>query len=119
MPPISRSATSVVVTSITPAMRPEETSFSIACPPVPVAWKTRQSQSSPRCRVRRVTHGVVTPNMVMPRAGLSWASSATGGPDAAMPAMARAALASTTREMRLRPAMSVTEYIMAMSLGPT
>ena len=27
----------------TPARRPESTSFSIDCPPVPVAWKTRQS----------------------------------------------------------------------------
>jgi hypothetical protein len=41
-PPIS-SAISVVETSITPASRPESTSFSIDWPPVPVAWNTRQS----------------------------------------------------------------------------
>ena len=38
---------------------------------------------------------------------------------ATMPAMALAALPSTSREMRLSPATSVTEYIMAMSAGPT
>ena len=42
-PPISRSQTSVVVTSITPASRPESTSFSIERPPMPVAWNTRHS----------------------------------------------------------------------------
>ena len=36
-----------------------------------------------------------------------------------MPAAARAALPMTRREMGLRPATSTTEYIMAMSLGPT
>jgi hypothetical protein len=33
----------VVVTSITPASKPESASFSIDWPPVPVAWNTRQS----------------------------------------------------------------------------
>jgi hypothetical protein len=42
-PPISRSQTSVVVMSITPASMPESMSFSIDCPPTPVAWKTRHS----------------------------------------------------------------------------
>ena len=42
-PPTISSAISVVVTSITPVSRPESTSFSIDWPPVPVAWKTRQS----------------------------------------------------------------------------
>ena len=36
-----------------------------------------------------------------------------------MPAMAWAALPSTTRLIRLSPDTSVTEYIMAMSLAPT
>ena len=36
-----------------------------------------------------------------------------------MPAMALAALRRTARLMRFSPAMSVTEYIMAMSLTPT
>ena len=36
-----------------------------------------------------------------------------------MPASAWAALPSTCREMRFRPATSVTEYIIAMSDGPT
>jgi hypothetical protein len=42
-PPISRSHTSVVEISSTPAISPSSTSFSIDWPPVPVAWKTRQS----------------------------------------------------------------------------
>src|SRR5688572_27509266 len=42
-PPTSSSAISVVVTSSTPARRPESTSFSIDWPPVPVAWNTMQS----------------------------------------------------------------------------
>ena len=42
-PPTISSAISVVVTSITAARSPESTSFSIDWPPVPVAWKTRQS----------------------------------------------------------------------------
>ncbi len=41
-PPTISSQTSVVVMSMTPAIRPESTSFSIDWPPVPVAWKTRQ-----------------------------------------------------------------------------
>ena len=45
---------------------------------------------------------------------------ASGAPtQLAMPAMAFAAFARMMREMRLRPATSVTEYIMQMSLGPT
>jgi hypothetical protein len=36
-----------------------------------------------------------------------------------MPASALAPLASTTREIELRPCTSVTEYIMVMSAGPT
>ena len=36
-----------------------------------------------------------------------------------MPASACAAFASTFSEMRLMPEMSVTEYIMQMSEGPT
>ena len=54
--------------------------------------------------------------MVSPMAGLSSAASAS---PRIMPASAWAALASTTREMRLSPAMSTTEYIIVMSLGPT
>ena len=42
-PPISRSQTSVVVMSMTPASTPESTSFSIDWPPMPVAWNTRHS----------------------------------------------------------------------------
>ena len=83
---------------------------------MPVAWKTRQSYSSCRASVTAVTHGVVTPNIVRPRAGLSPVS--TGGRLRA-PASASAAFASTTRLMRLSPATSVTEYISAMSLSPT
>ena len=54
--------------------------------------------------------------MVKPMAGLS---SPAGVAPCIMPASAWAALASTTREMRLRPATSTTEYIIVMSLGPT
>ena len=42
-PPNSRSQTSVVVMSMTPASRPLSASFSMVRPPVPVAWNTRQS----------------------------------------------------------------------------
>ena len=38
--------TSVVVMSMTPESTPESTSFSIDCPPTPVAWNTRHSKSS-------------------------------------------------------------------------
>ena len=60
---------------------------------------------------------MVTPNIVNPIAGRSVSLGGTGW--AAMPATALAALPSTTREMRLSPATSVTEYIMAMSTAPT
>ena len=42
-PPTIMSATSVVVVSMAPARSPESARFSIARPPVPVAWNTRQS----------------------------------------------------------------------------
>ena len=99
-----------------PSTRPESTSFSIERPPVPVAWKTRQSWSASSAARTISTQGVVTPNMVSPMAGLS---SAAGASPRIMPASACAALASTTREMRLSPAISTTEYIIVMSLGPT
>ena len=61
---------------------------------------------------------VVTPNIVSATAGLlafDW----TFAPCATMPASACAALASTRSEIRLMPEISVTEYIMQMSDGPT
>ena len=64
-----------------------------------------------------MTSGVVTPNIVSPAAGRSSALGGTGF--AAIPATALAALPRTTREMRLSPATSVIEYIMAMSAAPT
>ena len=89
---------------------------SIARPPVPVAWKIRESRLSPRRSATRVTQGVVTPNMVRPTAGRP---SAAAGPARDMPTTAWAASASTVRVMRLRPAMSATECIMVMSETPT
>ena len=68
-PPTTSSAISVVVASITPASRPDSTSFSIDWPPVPVAWKTRQSYRSSSCFITACTHGVVFPNMLSPIAG--------------------------------------------------
>ncbi len=59
----------------------------------------------------------MTPNIVRPSAGLVSGAGGTGW--AAMPLTACAALPSTWREIRFRPATSVTEYSMAMSLGPT
>ena len=59
-----------------------------------------------------VTQGVVTPNMVRPIDGLP---SGGGAGFAAMPDIAWAALCSTTRDSRFRPAMSVTDGIMTMS----
>ena len=119
-PPTTSSVTSVVVMSSTPASRPESASFSMVWPPVPVAWKTRQSYSASSCLHTAWTHGVVRPNIVRPRAGLPCCSADEGGREnASMPASACAAFASTFSEMRLIPATSVTEYIMQMSEGPT
>ena len=78
--------------------QPESTSFSMDCPPVPVAWNTKHSKSfSIRARIC-VMQGVVTPNMVRPTPGLSDFSRFTEF--SAMPAAAWAALAITLREMR-------------------
>ena len=118
-PPTSSSAISVVVTSITPASRPESTSFSIDWPPVPVAWKVRQSYCSSSALVTACTQGVVTPNMVRPMAGLVVVWLLSRGAFRIMPASAWAALDSTRSEMRLMPETSVTAYIMQMSAGPT
>ena len=88
----------------------------MARPPVPVAWKTSGSTSSPSRSVTAVTHGVVTPNIVSPTAGRS---AAAGIGIATIPASACAALPSTCREIRFSPATSVTEYSIAMSDAPT
>ncbi len=115
-------ATSVVVTSITPATSPESTSFSIDCPPVPVAWKVRQSYRSSSCFTTCCTQGVVTPNIVSPTAGRvsRRAPRRPGAIECAiMPASACAAFESTCSEIRLMPCTSTTEYIMQMSEGPT
>ena len=103
--------------SSTPTIIPESTSFSIDCPPVPVAWNTSGSKRPANSAASRVTKGVVTPNIVNPIGGRSSPLAGIGW--ATMPAIALAALPSTCREMRLRPATSVTEYIIAMSEGPT
>ncbi len=103
--------------SSTPWTRPASTSFSIARPPVPVAWKTRQSKPRASSSSRTaVTQGVVTPNIVMAIVGFS---PAEGTGCWIMPAMAWAALPSTRRETALRPATSTTGYIIRMSLVPT
>jgi hypothetical protein len=107
---------SVVVMSRTHFIIPESTSFSKDWPPVPVAWKTRQSKSFSMVWRTMSTQGVVTPNMVMPRRGRS---SPWGTGPLTMPARALAAFARTTLETLLIPDTSVTEYIMAISLGPT
>lgn len=54
-----------------------------------------------------MTQGVVTPNMVRPRPGLSAALAGTAF--SAMPAAACAALPITLREIAFNPAMSTTE----------
>ena len=59
-----------------------------------------------------VTAGVVTPNMVSPRAGFDAVTSAGR---LAMAVIAWAALCRMTRLSRFRPAMSVTEGIITMS----
>ena len=64
-----------------------------------------------------MTHGVVTPNIVAPISGLRPRPAATCA--LAMPAIAPAALARIRAEIRLSPAMSTTEYIIAMSTAPT
>jgi hypothetical protein len=60
------------------------TSFSSDWPPVPVAWKTRQSILRLERPATACTQGVVTPNMVRPIAGRAVA--ATGRRWATMPA---------------------------------
>ena len=66
----------MVVASITPVSSPESTSPSIDWPPVPVAWNTRQSCSSPSSAATACTQAVVTPNIVSPIAGLRFAMAA-------------------------------------------
>ena len=98
-------------------MRPESISFSRHCPPVPVAWKTKHSQSvSIDCRTC-VMQDVVTPNMVRPTARLPPVTAGTAL--SAMPAAACAALPITVRVMALSPATSATACIIMMSVGPT
>ena len=94
---------------------PLSASISSARPPVPVAWKTSGSWLARRMSATRVTHGVVTPNMVRPTAGLV----VVAGRTPAMAVMAAAAWARTVRVMRLSPAMSATGCIMVMSETPT
>ena len=97
--------------------KPDSANFSIDCPPVPVAWNTKPSCVAARWLRTAFTQAVVTPNIVRPIAGLlesDWGSGAR-----AMPATACAALPMTRRERSFNPAMSTTEYIMAMSLEPT
>ena len=91
----------------------------MACPPLPVAWKTRTSQPA-RSSVSRArsTHAVVTPNIVAATSGLSSAC-ASGRGYVTRPAIARAACESTSRLTRLMPRMSTTELSMKMSLSPT
>ncbi len=115
-PPNRRSATSVVVMSRKPVSIPLSASFSIVRPPVPVAWKTRQSWLSRKAAVIAVTQGVVTPNIVSPMAGLP--PLAVAG-CSAMPAIASAALVRTTRLIRFSPARSVTAGIRIRSEMPT
>ena len=76
-PPTRWSAISVVVMSRTAVIRPESTSFSIDCPPVPVAWNTSGSNRASSALARRETSGVVTPNIVSPTSGRSSFTSAT------------------------------------------
>ncbi len=106
-----------MVTSIIPRTSPDSASFSIDWPPVPVAWKVYTSYSASSASRTAVQQAVVTPNIVMPTPGLS--PPASGTDHFAMPATAWAALPITRREMALMPATSATEYIMAMSFGPT
>ena len=84
---------------------------------MPVAWNTSGSYSVLSASTSWVTSGVVTPNIVRPIAGRSDALAGTGL--RTIPAIALAALPRTWREIRFRPATSVTEYIIAMSAGPT
>jgi hypothetical protein len=115
-PPTRRSATSVVVRSMTARKNPLSASFSIDCPPMPVAWKTQASKRSSTPRRTCVTQSVVTPNIVIPTAGRS--PSLNIAASAAMPDAARAAFAMTFRDTAFSPAMSTTEAIIVMSVGP-
>ena len=65
------------------------------------------------------TQAVVTPNIVRPMAGLACDVVTVRPPWLIMPASAWAAFDSTLSETLLMPDMSVTEYIMQMSEGPT
>jgi hypothetical protein len=116
-PPTNSSATSVVVRSSTAVSEPDATSFSIDCPPVPVAWKTMQSWLASSSAVAACTQAVVTPNIVSPIAAS--ASAGVGCQARTMPATACAALASTWREMRFSPDTSTTGYSIMMSALPT
>ena len=94
-------------------------SASIACPPLPVAWKTSTSQPArSSVSLARSTHAVVTPNIVAATSGRSSGCGAGAG-CVTRPAIARAACESTCRLTRLSPRMSTTELSMKMSLSPT
>ena len=119
-PPTCSSASSVVVRSSTPAMSPSSMSDSMACPPLPVAWKTRTSQPA-RSSVSRArsTHAVVTPNIVAATSGLSFASrlrSRMRHEAGHRPRRLREHLPAHAVDAR---AMSTTELSMKMSLSPT
>src|SRR5919108_114011 len=87
-------------------------------PPVPTAWKTIVSKPrSSSFAWTRSTQGVVTPIIVSATSGRS--SARGGGAPLTIPAIALAAFERILREMRLRPATSVTGARRRTSLVPT
>ena len=66
-----------------------------------------------------VTLGVVTPNIVAPMSGLGGIFETNDAEDLAIPAIPAAAFVRIFSDRPLIPAMSTTEYIIAMSEVPT
>ncbi len=66
-----------------------------------------------------VTHGVVTPNIVAPMSGFFSTWETKPSVAFAIPAIPAAAFVRIFSEIPLIPAMSTTEYIIAMSVVPT
>lgn len=108
-PPHSSSASSVVVKSSTASITPCSTNSSMARPPVPLAWKTKVSQSAFVSKSwQRIAAGVVAPKAVI--ATVRRLASARTPPVPAsistMPQIAAAPFINTLRRIGLIPIMS-------------
>ena len=125
-PPIIRSQTSVVVTSMTPDSRPrvDQLLHGLAADAGGVEHEAvvlALELGGDLLHAGRgdAEHGEADRGQALPSPGAAAAARASASRCLTMPAIACAPLASTWREMELSPCTSVTEYIIMMSDGPT